>query len=72
MLCAYGNCITALNLQIFNRWGQKVFETSDFEACWDGTQNGQELNAGVYIYKAVITLSTGEEIVQSGNITLIR
>ena len=72
ILCVYGSCISTINFEVFNRWGEKVFETTDPEACWNGTQNNKELNSGVYIYKVVVLLTDGNEIVQSGNVTLVR
>lgn len=44
--------ITRINLSIFNRWGNKVFETNDPNINWDGTdfKNNKELEAGVYFY----------------------
>lgn len=37
-------------LQIFNRWGNVVFETTNADIGWDGTMSGQEMPAGVYTY----------------------
>jgi gliding motility-associated-like protein len=72
ILCVYGSCISTLNFEVFNRWGEKVFETTDPESCWDGTQNNKELNSGVYVYKVVVLLNDGNEIIKSGNITLVK
>jgi gliding motility-associated-like protein len=72
MACVYGNCIVNLMYAIYDRWGEKVFETSDQTTCWDGTFRGKKLNAGAFAYKLKVTLSNGEEIERSGNITLIR
>ena len=72
IMCVYGSCISAINFEVFNRWGEKVFETTDPEACWDGKQNGKELNSGVYIFKVVVLLNDGNEIIESGNITLVK
>jgi gliding motility-associated-like protein len=41
------------HLLIYNRWGQKLFETNDPGEGWNGTYNGQEVPAGTYIWKAV-------------------
>ena len=35
---------------ILNRWGQKVFESSDPEKGWDGTINGRQADVGVYLW----------------------
>jgi gliding motility-associated-like protein len=71
-LCVYGNCISSLSYSVFDRWGNKVFETSDIGTCWDGSFKGKELNAGVFAYKLIVTLNNGDYIEQSGNVTLIR
>jgi gliding motility-associated-like protein len=44
--------ITDYNMLIFNRWGEKLYETTDLEKPWDGTiQNGNTLcQTGVYMY----------------------
>ena len=44
--------IPKIEMKIFNRWGDKVFETEDPEINWDGTdqKTGKPLNDGVYLY----------------------
>lgn len=37
-------------LQVFDRWGEKVFETQDPKTGWDGTFRGNPMPAGVYLY----------------------
>jgi gliding motility-associated-like protein len=73
-LCIYGGCVVSISFEIFNRWGEKVFETKDpsLSVCWDGTSKGKDINAGSFVYKLTATLSNNEEIRESGNITLIR
>ena len=68
----HGRCITTFNLQIFNRWGEKVFETSSLSESWDGTFRGQKMDTGVFIYKADGISIDGQEFKLKGNITLIR
>jgi len=67
-----GEGILSLNLAIYDRWGQRVFQTTDVNTFWDGTFNGQPLNSGVFAYKVFAVLADGTEISQSGNITLMR
>lgn len=64
--------IASMSLQIFDRWGGLVFESSKQEKGWDGTANGKKLDAGVYVFKFEATLLSGDKIEQSGNITLFR
>ena len=40
------------NLQIYNRWGEVIWETIDTKASWDGYFNGSLVQAGSYIWKA--------------------
>ncbi len=37
--------------EIYDRWGQKVFETSDKAISWDGSIGGNQINPGMYVYK---------------------
>ena len=38
------------SFQIFNRWGQLIYETNDPEKGWDGRLNGEYVPAGAYVY----------------------
>ena len=68
----HGRCISTFNLQIFNRWGEKVFETSTLENSWDGTFRGKKMDTGVFVYKADGVSIDGQSFKMKGNITLIR
>jgi gliding motility-associated-like protein len=73
MLNVYGTLnVTDYNLQIYSRWGQKLWESSDKTKGWDGTFKGQEAPVGVYAYVFKVTTSDGKQMQKSGNITLIR
>ena len=72
VLCVMGSCIAELTYAVYNRWGEKVFETSDKTICWDGVYKGKEVNAGVYAYKLNARLFDGTVIEESGNLTVIR
>ncbi len=58
--------------RVFDRWGQLVFETNNFDVGWDGTFKGQKLPPAVYVYDLSIICSTGSTIEKKGNVTLIR
>lgn len=69
----YEGCINVenVNLQIFNRWGQKVGELSDLDDTWDGSFNDQDLPTDVFVW--VLKFShQGIVEKQSGDLTLIR
>jgi gliding motility-associated-like protein len=71
-LCVLGGCIETMSLQIFNRWGEKVFESNEATDCWDGTFNGKKVNTGTFIFKLNGTKTDGSEFNSSGNINVIR
>lgn len=68
--------ITSLSeyqLVVYDRWGKKIFETSDVKKGWTGTANGVNHPAGVYIWTCNYRQhSSAEKIVLRGSITLIR
>ena len=71
-LRVFGLGIETLHLAIFNRWGQKVFETYDKNEYWDGRFNGQLLTPDVFGYLLEIECIGGESFFEKGNITLLR
>lgn len=58
--------------RIYNRWGQKVFETNDRRIGWDGTFNGQPQPMDVYGYTLDVEFTDGTKAKKVGDITLIR
>lgn len=67
-----GKGVDLFQLQIFNRWGQLIFESKDIDKGWDGTKNGKELNQGTFVYKLNVTFYDGGKVEKTGNITLVR
>ncbi|MCO5260524.1 MAG: gliding motility-associated C-terminal domain-containing protein [Crocinitomicaceae bacterium] len=43
--------VYSFHLQVFNRWGEMIFESSDIDAGWDGTYNGRIIETGAYSWK---------------------
>jgi gliding motility-associated-like protein len=71
----FGRCIRLNDLEIFNRWGEKVFESHDISQGWDGSYKGSPQPTEVYVYILNYNViseggSTGKEM--KGSITLIR
>lgn len=65
--------VTRFSMQVFNRWGQTVFETTQTDGRgWDGRFNGSAQPQGVYVYKINVALKNGREEYYTGNITLLR
>lgn len=72
VLCLISDCVVSMELSIYNRWGERVFESTDVDFCWDGTHRGKAVNTGVFVYKLRVFLSDGTEVFDSGNLTLVR
>jgi gliding motility-associated-like protein len=64
-LIDYSDC----SVQIFNRWGQEVYQSKGYYNAWDGTYNGKPLPPGTYYY--VIKLGNGTKPL-GGWVALIR
>jgi gliding motility-associated-like protein len=59
-------------LRIFNRWGQLVFTTNDYNKGWDGTVSGRSQPGGIYIVIASAIDFKGNEITKRQTVLLIR
>ena len=61
------------NMQIYDRWGNLIFESNNSTIGWDGyDRNGRLMQSGVYVYKLTLRLSDGQRTTQIGDITMIR
>ena len=67
-----GNLFESIYFAIFDRWGEKVFETTDIDNDWDGTFNGEVLNSATFAYYLELVYLDGEEYTENGKIALIR
>jgi gliding motility-associated-like protein len=59
------------SLSVYNRWGQKVFETSNPSVGWNGTLQGQRQDAGVFVWFSNFKLNN-QEYNLKGTVVLIR
>ena len=59
-------------MAIFDRWGNKVFETNDQNEAWDGSFHGVKEETGTYVYAIQITFINGASVEKKGNVTLLR
>ena len=59
-------------MAIYNRWGEKVFETTNIAQSWDGTYKGNALEIGVYVYYAQYSFVGGKLTMIKGNVTIVR
>ena len=71
----FGNLagIKKINIMIFDRWGEKVFESNDVSFIWDGFYKGELMQPTVcvYVLKAVF-LDGNNEKVMKGSVTIVR
>ncbi len=64
--------IAKLHFTIYNRWGQKVFQTENRSEGWDGTFKGAVQPMDVYAYTLEVEFFDGTHATKKGDITLIR
>lgn len=74
-LHAYGT--TEIGVRIFNRWGAEVYynanqQPNTTEDGWDGMFNGEEAQAGTYLYMIDVTFTNNEERQKIGTVALVR
>ncbi len=60
-----------ISFDIFDRWGNLVYQTDRSSETWNGFYRDQPVNPGVFLYKIRFTCE-GEELVQAGSLTIIR
>ncbi len=72
ILYVRGPCIASMDFLVFDRWGNKVFESENLDKGWDGTYKSQPMNMGTYIWFLKATLTDGTNIDKKGNVTLLK
>lgn len=72
VLYVRSNIIESMEFAVYNRWGQKVFETSDQSVGWDGTYKGQNLPNDVFGYYLKAKCFNGEEFFKKGNVAILK
>ncbi|WP_345084031.1 PKD domain-containing protein [Nemorincola caseinilytica] len=72
ILYVHGAAIKNMNLKIYNRWGQLIFESNSLDVGWDGTFGGQPQPMEAYGYVLNADFIDGSTRLLKGNVTLIR
>ena len=72
ILYVRGEVVREVSFKVYDRWGEKVFETTDLTKGWDGTFRGQPCEPGVYDYHLQVTCLGMKRYFKKGNVTLIR
>lgn len=66
------DCLKNISVQVFNRYGSKVFESRDYRNNWDGTYKGNPVPDGTYYTVINFTLVTGKVLIIKSDITILR
>jgi gliding motility-associated-like protein len=67
-----GNGIDEMQLVIYNRWGEKVFESNSKDNGWDGRFNGELLSTDVFGFSLEVRCTNGALFKKQGNVTLLK
>ncbi len=65
------SCINTFYIAIYDRWGEKVFESTDPNFKWDGSYRGQIMFSQVLDYYMTTTAANGKQYLKKGNISLV-
>jgi gliding motility-associated-like protein len=68
----YAGVTGLMEFAVYNRWGNKVFSTTDRNEGWDGHFKGQDAETGAYVWVIRVRDLTGAEWLKKGDVTLIR
>lgn len=69
----YGEGFRNFELQIFNRWGERLALFNDPSRGWDGRNaHGQAVPEGVYVFRVRAVLNDGATVDRGGTVTLVR
>lgn len=63
---------TKSTFQIYNRWGEVIYETNDIRKAWFGTFNDDYVESDVYAYRAMIVGINGKILYFDGTITVLK
>jgi gliding motility-associated-like protein len=64
--------IEKMDWKIYNRWGQKIFQSDNKKNGWDGTYRGKLQPTDTYVYTLDVLFTDGKTLRKKGDITLIR
>jgi gliding motility-associated-like protein len=64
--------IEKMNTQLFNRWGNMIYETDNLQIEWDGKSKGQLVADGVYFWIVNYTDTNGKEGMMKGSVTVMK
>jgi gliding motility-associated-like protein len=70
----FGNLspVVYLEMSVFDRWGEKIYESQDPQFKWDGVYKGEPEPMGVYLYTMTASFEDGTHQDFKGSVTLVR
>ncbi|MCD4793515.1 MAG: PKD domain-containing protein [Bacteroidales bacterium] len=69
---AYYNSVKTFKMEIYNRWGERMFLTNDINVGWNGYIDGAISLQDVYVWRAEGVYLNGTPYILSGSLTLLR
>jgi gliding motility-associated-like protein len=64
--------IQEVEFSIYNRWGERIFYSTNPRACWDGTFKGTKQDSGVFVYVIKAKTMCAPSVFRKGTFVLIR
>ncbi len=64
--------IQSASFKVYNRWGQIMYETDDYNIAWSGETDGRACAEGVYYWELEAIIAGSDGMKMSGNVTLMR
>ena len=71
-LITNGSCMKTAKVEIFNRYGSKVYESPNYSNDWDGTYKGKPLPDGTYYFVITYQLINQKSVFLKGNVAILR
>jgi len=71
-LYVYGGPYKEFEFVVFNKWGERVYQSNDISAGWDGQFKQVDQPVGVFVYTVKVITQDDQEISIKGDVTLIR
>lgn len=71
-LVTNGNCLTSAKVEVFNRYGSRVYRSDNYKNNWDGTYESKPVPDGTYYFVITYQLVNGKKVYLKGNVTILR
>jgi gliding motility-associated-like protein len=65
-------CLNHFEIAIYDRWGEKVFQSANIDDSWDGTYKGELLNSDSFVYYCTLDTQSGIHRELKGSVALVR